>query len=214
MSDSACPFPVLFADPTVRIARWTASKEHDWAHHPPHLVHQAIAETRGATAAFLVPPQPTRFGFPLEFGAARRGNLLRRWQGGARPSGERWAVPPTSAVPWIAPEHHQRCGYTRGLQTFSVFPRPPTRWATARHDNTECAMLSPFEGRKQRTCRSAAGGSEKDREAPLLCQVVHALLEHVFHLAVDLLDVLLVVDAFGVVVELDRLQESGANLGR
>jgi hypothetical protein len=103
---------------------------------------------------------------------------------------------------------------TPAASTSSVFPTTADAVATARHGNTGCAMLSLVEGRKQRTCRSAAGGSEKHREAPLLCQVVHALLEHVFHLAVDLFDVLLVVDAFGVVVELDRLQESGANLGR
>ena len=98
-------------------------------------------------------------------------------------------------------------------------PRPSRRWVSVLHGRRQGHRRHHPSGSAPLFATNiesviAAGSSEENGESPLLCQVVHTVSEHVFRFAVDPLGVLIVVGAFGVVVELDRLRESDADLGR
>ena len=88
-------------------------------------------------------------------------------------------------------------------------PRP-----RARSSSTPASGSTP-QAPPRRSPRSAPDrGLAEDREAPLLGEAIHRVLDRGLHLEVDRVDVLAIVDPLRVLVHVNRVEQLGADLRR
>ena len=127
-------------------------------------------------------------------------------------------------APWAAPEHGGDAGRVIGMAQRPFLTHIiATQWHGARRSTNTAAAVHPwatgtrglplFHG--ARTCRVVfASRLAEDREASLLGESIHRVLDRGLDLAVDRVDVRAIVDALWVGVDVNRVEQFGADLRR